>query len=57
MNGWWENVPLILLHFKVEIEKGMEKSIDEMDCFIGALLDMTIQQTIKCEFMICLKII
>ena len=30
----------------------MGKSIDEMDCFIGALLDMTIQQTIrsKCEF-------
>ena len=28
----------------------MEKSIDEMDYFTGALLDMTIQQTIKCEF-------
>ena len=27
----------------------MGKSIDEMDCFIGALLDMTIQQTIKWE--------
>ena len=50
MNGWWENVPLILLHFKVEIEKGMGKSVDEMDCFIGALLDMTTQKTIKYEF-------
>ena len=28
----------------------MGKSIDVMDCFISALLDMTIQQTIKCEF-------
>ena len=28
----------------------MGKSIDEMDYFIGALLDMTIQQTIKWEF-------
>ena len=43
-------MPLILLHFKVEIEKGMEKSTDEMECFTGALLDVTVQQRIKCEF-------
>ena len=30
-------MPLIFLHFRVEIEKGMGKSIDEMDCFTGAL--------------------
>ena len=28
----------------------MGKSIDEMDCFTGALLDVIIQQTINCEF-------
>ena len=50
MNGWRENMPLILLHFKVEIEKGKGKSIDEMECFTGALLYVTLQQRIKCEF-------
>ena len=28
----------------------MGKSIDVMDCFTGALLDIAVQQTIKCEF-------
>ena len=28
----------------------MGKSIDVMECFTGALLDITIQQRIKCEF-------
>ena len=28
----------------------MGKSIDVMDCLIGALLDMTIQETIKWKF-------
>ena len=28
----------------------MGKCIDGIECFTGALLDMTIQQTIKCEF-------
>ena len=36
-----------LLNFKL---REMGKSIDEMECFTGALLDITIQQTIKCEF-------
>ena len=28
----------------------MGKSIVDLECFIGALLDTAIQQTIKCEF-------
>ena len=41
---------MVILTFKIKIEKGMGKSTDEMECFTGALLDVTVQQRIKCEF-------
>ena len=41
---------MVILTFKIEREKKMGKFIDVMECFTGALLNVTIQQKIKCAF-------